>query len=108
LKGIQFESGKDIIKSSSYDILHNVATIMKDNPSYKLKIDGHTDSQGDDAKNMQLSKDRAAAVKKYLIEDGVDGSRLSAFGYGETVPKATNDTAAGRAENRRVEFTVEF
>lgn len=108
LKGVQFESGKDIIKSSSYDILHNVATIMKENPSYKLRIDGHTDSQGDDAANMQLSKDRAASVKKYLVEDGVEASRLSAFGYGETKPKATNDTAAGRAENRRVEFTVEF
>ncbi|MFK8045963.1 MAG: OmpA family protein [Crocinitomicaceae bacterium] len=108
LKGIQFESGKDVIKSQSYGILHNVATIMKENPSYKLKIDGHTDSQGDDAKNMQLSKDRASAVMKYLIEDGVEASRLSAFGFGETVPKATNDTAAGRAENRRVEFTVEF
>lgn len=108
LKGIQFESGKDIIKTKSYGILKNVAKIMQDNPSYKLRIDGHTDAQGDDAKNMQLSKDRAAAVKKFLTDNDVDGSRLSAFGYGETKPKATNDTAAGRAENRRVEFTVEF
>ena len=81
---------------------------MKENPSYKLRIDGHTDAQGDDDKNMQLSKDRASAVKKYLTDNGVESDRLSAFGYGETKPKATNDTAAGRAENRRVEFTVEF
>lgn len=108
LKGIQFESGKDIIKKSSNGILNNVAQIMLDNPSYKLKIDGHTDAQGNDDKNMELSKKRAIAVKNYLISKGVDSARLSAFGFGETVPKATNDTSAGRAENRRVEFTVEF
>ena len=108
LKGIQFESGRDVIKRSSYGILNNVADIMKDNPSYKLIIDGHTDSQGDDAKNLTLSENRAAAVKNYLISKGVDGARLKSRGFGETVPKATNDTSAGRATNRRVEFTVEF
>lgn len=108
LKGIQFESGRDVIKKSSYGILNNVVDIMKQNPSYKLIIDGHTDAQGDDAKNQILSEKRAAAVKKYLSDKGVDGSRLTSRGFGETVPKATNDTPAGRAENRRVEFTVEF
>ena len=108
LKGIQFESGKDVIKRSSYGILDNVTKIMVDNPSYKLKIDGHTDAQGNDEKNLALSKARSAAVMKYLTDRNVAASRLSSFGYGETVPKATNDTAAGRAENRRVEFTVEF
>ncbi|MFD1551266.1 thrombospondin type 3 repeat-containing protein [Putridiphycobacter roseus] len=108
LKGIQFESGKDIIKRSSNGILNNVAEIMKENPTYKLKIDGHTDAQGNDDKNMELSKKRATAVKNYLVSKGVEASRLTSFGYGETVPKATNDTSAGRAENRRVEFTVEF
>ncbi len=108
LKGIQFESGKDIIKKSSYGILNNVADIMIENPSYKLKIDGHTDAQGNDEKNLELSKKRATAVLNYLVSKGVDASRLTSFGFGETMPKATNDTAAGRAENRRVEFTVEF
>ena len=108
LKGIQFESGKDIIKKSSYGILNNVADIMKENPSYKLVINGHTDSSGDDAKNMVLSKKRAEAVKNYLINKGIDAARLTAFGFGETIPKASNDTAAGRAENRRVEFEVKF
>ena len=108
LKGIQFESGRDVIKKKSYGILNNVAGIMNDNPSYKLVIDGHTDSQGDDAKNLTLSEKRALAVKNYLIKKGVDGARLTHHGFGETKPKATNDTGAGRAENRRVEFTVEF
>jgi len=108
LKGIQFQSGRDVIKSSSYGILNNVVSIMKDNPSYKLTIDGHTDSQGDDGKNLTLSQKRAEAVKKYLTDRGVEASRLTAQGFGETKPKDTNDTSAGRANNRRVEFTVEF
>lgn len=108
LKGVQFETGKDVIKKTSYGILDNVAAIMKANPTYLLSIKGHTDNQGDDAKNMALSQKRAEAVKAYLIKKGIDASRLTPQGYGETMPKATNDTPAGRAENRRVEFEVNF
>lgn len=108
LKGIKFETGRDVIKRSSYAILNNVVEIMKANPSYKLDINGHTDSQGNDDKNMALSKKRAESVKRFLTEKGVDASRMAAYGFGETKPKATNDTAAGRAENRRVEFKVRF
>lgn len=108
LKGIQFQSGRDVIKTSSYGILNNVATIMKENSSYKLDINGHTDSMGDDTKNMTLSKNRAEAVKKYLVSKGVDASRMASYGFGETQPKADNGTSAGRAENRRVEFKVRF
>lgn len=108
LKGVQFESGKDVIKSSSYGILDNVVTVMKDNPQFKLEINGHTDSQGDDAMNMELSKKRAAAVKKYLTDHGIEESRMTSEGFGETKPVDTNDTSAGRAKNRRVEFNVKF
>ena len=108
LKGVQFETSKAVIKTSSYAILNNVAKIMEDNPEYKLDIHGHTDSQGDAAKNMTLSKERATSVKAYLVEKGIDTGRMDSEGFGITQPKATNDTAAGRAENRRVEFKVKF
>lgn len=108
LKGIQFESGRDVIKTSSYRILNNVAEVMTNNPAYKLYIKGHTDSQGDDAMNLDLSNRRAAAVQKYLTDKRVAGNRLRNKGFGETEPVADNNTASGRAKNRRVEFTVEF
>ena len=108
LRGIQFESSKDIIKGESYNILTNVVKVMKDNPSYKLFIQGHTDSQGDDGFNQKLSEDRAAAVKQWLVNKGVSSSRMRTAGFGETVPVADNGTAAGRKQNRRVEFKVEF
>ncbi len=78
LQGIQFESGKDIIKKVSFPILNQVVKVMNDNPSYNLEINGHTDDQGDDAKNMILSQKRAEAVKKYLTDKGVDSSRMTA------------------------------
>ena len=108
LQGIQFESGKDIIKSSSNGILNNVADIMAENTVYKLFIQGHTDSQGDDAMNQDLSDRRAAAVKAYLVKKGIAEDRMRSQGFGESTPVADNATAAGRAKNRRVEFTVEF
>lgn len=108
LRGINFETARDVIKVSSYAILDNVVQVMKDNPEYNLEINGHTDSQGDDASNMDLSQRRANAVKKYLTEKGISASRMVAQGYGETMPVASNETAAGRAENRRVEFKVFF
>jgi len=108
LTGIQFESGKDVIKKTSYPILDNVVKIMKENPSYIIEINGHTDNQGDAAKNMTLSQNRADAVKKYISDKGVDVSRMTAKGFGITMPIADNKTAAGRAKNRRVEFKVIF
>ena len=81
---------------------------MNDNPAYKLFIQGHTDSQGDDQMNMELSEKRAAAVRQYLIDKGISADRMRTQGFGETVPVADNNTSSGRAKNRRVEFTVEF
>jgi len=108
LRGIQFESSKDLIKSQSYTILDNVVSVMKNNPSYKLFIQGHTDSQGNDDFNQTLSSQRAAAVKAYLVKKGIASSRMRTQGFGESVPVGDNGTAAGRAQNRRVEFKVEF
>ena len=108
LTGIQFDSGRSTIKSSSNSILDQVVDVMTENPSYDLSINGHTDSQGDDAKNQKLSEERAAAVRTYLIGKGVSADRLQSFGHGETMPVEDNATAAGRAKNRRVEFKVTF
>ncbi|MBV5284126.1 MAG: OmpA family protein [Paludibacter sp.] len=108
LQGIQFESGKNVIKKSSNSILDKVVKVMKENPSYNLEINGHTDSQGAAATNLELSQKRSDAVQAYLTKGGVEASRLSAKGFGETMPVADNATAAGKAKNRRVEFKVNF
>lgn len=108
LQGIQFETGKAIIKPVSFPILNAIVKVMKDNPSYLLIIGGHTDNVGDDAMNMTLSQDRASAVANYLITKGVGPMRVSANGYGETQPVDTNDSVKGKTRNRRVEFKVEF
>ncbi|MES2559460.1 MAG: OmpA family protein [Bacteroidota bacterium] len=108
LQGIQFETGKAVIKPVSFPILDAIVKVMKENPSYKLNIGGHTDNVGDDAMNMTLSQNRASAVSDYLISKGVDPMRISATGYGETQPVDTNNSAKGRTRNRRVEFKVEF
>ena len=108
LTGVKFETGKSTIKKESYAILDQVVTVMNENPAYNLEIHGHTDSQGDDARNMTLSTDRAAAVEKYIEDKGVDTSRVKSFGHGETEPVGDNKTSAGRAQNRRVEFKVMF
>ena len=109
LNGIQFETGKSKIKGkTSFAILDDVVKVMQENPAYKLNIGGHTDNVGNSEKNMQLSKERAASVRDYLISKGVEESRLASAGYGDTQPVADNKTAKGRAENRRVAFVVEF
>lgn len=108
LQGIQFETGKSTIKKQSNGILDAVVKVMKENPDYNLSISGHTDDVGDDQSNMTLSKDRADAVARYLITKGVDPTRVTTFGYGESKPVDTNKTAAGRYRNRRVELQVEF
>lgn len=108
LNGIKFETGKSVIKKESFAILDDVVKVMQENPTYNLEIHGHTDDQGDDAKNQKLSDERAAAVKKYLTDKGVADDRTKSFGHGETQPVADNKNAAGRAQNRRVEFKVTF
>lgn len=108
LAGVQFETGKDIIKKQSLPVLNDVVKVMKDNPTFRLFIGGHTDNAGDPTQNLALSKARAASVKKYLVSRGVEENRLNSEGYGDTVPVADNKTPAGKAKNRRVEFKVQF
>lgn len=106
-KSIQFETGSDVIKTSSFNTLDQIVSIMILYPSTMWSIEGHTDAQGEDAMNQVLSDKRAAAVKNYFITKGVDASRLSSVGYGETKPIADNANSSGRAQNRRVEIVLQ-
>lgn len=101
-----FETGKDVIKSSSYPSLNEVVDIFKTEPNWSLKLVGHTDSSGDKNYNLTLSQNRALSVKNYLISKGIEGSRITSEGVGIAQPIADNSTSAGRAKNRRVEFIV--
>ncbi|MCX6190304.1 MAG: OmpA family protein [Bacteroidetes bacterium] len=103
--GILFDVNSDKIKGESYGTLKEIAQVLKDNPTVKVKIVGHTDSDGDDQSNLDLSKRRAASVKSSLSKDfGVDASRMLTDGKGESEPSAPNTTPEGKANNRRVEF----
>jgi hypothetical protein len=101
-----FASGKSTLQKRSHKQLDQVANVIKTHPDMTVTIEGHTDSVGSDARNMKLSQARAEAVRAYLVKRGIDGSRLTAVGFGETRPVADNKTKAGRAANRRVEFTT--
>ncbi len=104
-RGILFDVNSAAIKPQSYGILKDIATALKENATVKIKIIGHTDSDGDDSKNLDLSKRRAEAVKTALAEEfGIDQSRMETDGKGEGEPVDKNDTAEGKANNRRVEF----
>ena len=107
-KNILFVTGSYKLQSKSFKGLNDVAKIMSENPGMSLDIAGHTDNVGADDKNMTLSQNRANAVKNYLVSKGVDASRISATGYGETMPIATNGTAAGRQQNRRSELKLSY
>ncbi|WP_027137972.1 OmpA family protein [Gaetbulibacter saemankumensis] len=105
-KTILFDTGKATIKKQSAGVLNDIVGILKEYTNAKFTIDGHTDSTGSDTLNQKLSESRANAVKDYLVENGIDGSRLSAAGYGESKPIDTNATSEGRRNNRRVEINL--
>ena len=106
LSNLEFESAKSTIKSSSFTYLDGLAELLKKHPEWSVKLSGHTDNTGNASKNLQLSKDRAAAVKNYLVSKGADSANIETEGYGQTKPIASNNTAAGKAKNRRVEVNL--
>jgi OmpA-OmpF porin, OOP family len=106
VEGIVFANGKAVILPSSFPVLDRAAKVLKDYPQVKLEIQGHTDNVGDHDKNILLSQQRAEAVVKYLVDQGIGQERLTAKGYGPDKPVADNKTKAGKAANRRVEFLL--
>jgi outer membrane protein OmpA-like peptidoglycan-associated protein/tetratricopeptide (TPR) repeat protein len=107
INDILYGTNSYVLSSKSKFILKGFARFLNENPTIKVSIHGHTDDVGDDTQNLKLSEDRAEGVKKYLVSLGVDKSRLSAKGFGETSPKVPNDSAVNRAKNRRTDFVIE-
>ncbi len=107
LEKVYFDTDSATIQQRSYELLDEVAQVLKDNPQLeRVEVAGHTDSAGDYGYNKQLSQRRAESVRSYLIDRGIDGGRLTAKGYGPDEPIADNGSEAGRSQNRRVEFKI--
>ncbi|WP_294350817.1 OmpA family protein [uncultured Sphingobacterium sp.] len=105
IKNLEFDLGKATIRPTSYATLNKVAELLIEK-NFSLKLAGHTDNTGSRELNMRLSKERAESVKAYLVSQGANASRIEATGYGPDQPIASNKTADGRQQNRRVEFTL--
>jgi len=104
LRGVNFETGRSSLKPESFEVLDVVAASLTANPEIRIEIAGYTDNVGSETGNQRLSQNRASAVRAYLAAKGVPVDRMVAKGYGSASPIATNTTAAGRAQNRRVEL----
>ena len=106
IRGIYFDLDKDTIKPRSRPVLDRAVEVFNQHPSIRFEISGHTDSTGGLEYNRDLSRRRAESVRRYLVERGIDGSRITTRGAGPDEPLDTNRTPAGRAKNRRIEFTI--
>jgi len=104
LRGVNFDFDKATLQPAGKPILEEAARILKENPSVNVQVQGFTDSVGSVEYNLRLSDRRAATVKNFLVAEGVPASRLTTKGFGKSNPVASNDTADGRAQNRRVEL----
>ena len=105
LENIQFEFNSARLTPRAEASLNTVVRSLRDQTNTQVEVAGHTDSQGNDSYNLRLSGQRAESVRRYLVQNGISASRITARGYGETQPVASNATEAGRAQNRRVELT---
>ena len=106
LNHIYFEQSKHNLLETSFEELNRVATLMKENPTMEIQLEGHTDNVGDFMLNVELSRNRVSAVKDYLVSKGVEEKRILVKGYGSTRPVASNSNEKTRQQNRRVEFLI--
>lgn len=106
LNNVLFETGSSNLLLESFPSLNEVVVYMNENPDVSIEIRGHTDNQGDSAMNLDLSRSRATSVAYYIRDKGIDNTRLSAVGFGDTLPIADNNTEEGRQKNRRVEIVI--
>jgi outer membrane protein OmpA-like peptidoglycan-associated protein len=106
LSDILFDVGKSTLKPGAQASIGRIAVVLRQYPQHQILVEGHTDATGGDDFNLQLSRDRANSVRTELVAGGVDASKIAAEGFGETRPVATNDTPAGRQQNRRVEIVI--
>jgi outer membrane protein OmpA-like peptidoglycan-associated protein len=104
--GILFDTNSSSLAPGGYDRLRSLAQTMNGYPKQRVIVKGHTDSQGDDRYNQKLSEERADTVRNYLVSEGLSSTRISAIGFGSKMPVATNSTAEGRQQNRRVEIEI--
>ena len=105
-QGVYFDTNKSDVKGASATTLNKLADIFKEYPKSNILVEGHTDSAGPEDYNMGLSQKRAESVTNFLVAQGIDRSRFTTKWYGENQPKATNETAEGKAQNRRVELAI--
>jgi outer membrane protein OmpA-like peptidoglycan-associated protein len=106
MSDVLFDTGKFTLRPVAREKLAKVAGIVSGHPGLRLDVEGHTDSVGGDSYNQQLSEQRAAAVRDYLTQQGMPGSSVTAKGFGKTQPVASNDSARGKQQNRRVELVI--
>ena len=104
--GVYFDTAKYNVNSASQTLLNKMSNIMKEYNQTNVIVAGHTDSVGSEANNLTLSQNRANAVTNYMVGTGLSSGRFTTVWYGETQPSASNDTAQGRAQNRRVQLTI--
>mgnify|MGYP000424526540 CR=1 FL=1 len=107
-KGLFFNTGSSVIKEESFVVLDRIAKLLNANKKLKLDISGHTDNTGGEDINLKISNERAAAAKAYIESKGIDASRITSKGYGDSKPVADNATEEGRTQNRRVEFKIKY
>jgi outer membrane protein OmpA-like peptidoglycan-associated protein len=101
-----FDTGASQLQPGAYDKMRSLATTLNNYPQSQVVIKGHTDSTGDDRFNQRLSEERADRVRAFLVSEGVSSSRVTAIGYGESMPVSSNNTESGRQQNRRVEIEI--